>query len=168
MSSGSPASDAASAGPEAGGPYVGAMMRVVWQWVREQLYAGVLAAGYGDLNPAPVAIFRYPSIDGLRPTALAEQLQITKQSVNDLLGHLEGHGYLTREPDPGDGRARVVRLTPEGRKLERAINDEAHEAELGIAARLGPARFAQLREGLSLLVEDLTSTPDASPHPTGG
>ena len=27
-------------------------MRVVWQWVRDEMYAGVRAAGYDDLNAA--------------------------------------------------------------------------------------------------------------------
>ena len=141
---------------------MGAMMRVVWQWVREQLYVGVVAAGYDDLNPAHVAIFRYPTLEGLRPTVLAEQLQITKQSVNDLLGHLERHGYLTRTPDPSDGRARVIRLTPRGRRLEKAINTEARDAELRIATLLGPRRFEQLREALEVLARDLAATNHGS------
>lgn len=151
-----------SRGSEKGGPYVGAMLRVVWQWVREQLHAGVIAAGYDDLNPAHVATFRYPTLDGMRPTVLAEQLQITKQSVNDLLGHLQAHGYLSREPDPSDGRVRVIRLTPKGHRLETVINTEAREAELRIAALLGPRRFTQLRGGLEVLVRDLADTSNAS------
>jgi DNA-binding MarR family transcriptional regulator len=57
-------------------------------------------------------------LDGLRPIELAERLRITKQSVNDLLGHLEQHGYLIREPDPADRRARVLRLTAKGQHFE--------------------------------------------------
>ncbi len=75
------------------------MLRVVWQWVRDQLYEGVVAAGYEDLNPAHVGLWRYPGLDGLRPSQLADRVGITKQSVNDLLGHLERHGYLLRVPD---------------------------------------------------------------------
>ena len=75
--------------------YVGALMRVGWQWVRDQIYAGVVAAGYDDLNPAHVGLIRYPTLSGLRPTQLAEQVGITKQSVNDLLGHLERHNYFS-------------------------------------------------------------------------
>ena len=59
-----------------GGPYIGAMLRVIWLWVREQIFAGAVAAGYDDLNPAHVGLFRYPTLDGLRPTELAHQLQI--------------------------------------------------------------------------------------------
>ncbi len=137
-------------------PYVGAMMRVVWQWVRDQLYAGVVAAGYDDLNAAHVALWRHPGIDGLRPSQLADHVGITKQSVNDLLGHLERRGYLERVTDPADGRARVIRLTSKGRRLEETIYAEAGAAQLQIAEILGPRRFAQLHSTLELLTEQLS------------
>jgi DNA-binding MarR family transcriptional regulator len=135
------------------GPYLGGMLRISWQWIREQIFSGVLAAGYDDLNPAHVGLFRYPTLDRQRPSELADQLQITRQSVNDLLGHLEQAGYLTRESDPSDGRARVVRLTAKGRRLEKTINGQAQAAELQIAEMLGPRRFSQLRDALEELAE---------------
>jgi DNA-binding MarR family transcriptional regulator len=136
--------------------YVGAMLRQVWQWVRDQIYSGVVEAGYDDLNPAHVALFRYPSLDGLRPSEVAAQLQITKQSVNDLVGHLEQRGYVVRKRDPIDGRARVVRLTAKGRRLEKTINAQAHVAELRIAEMLGPRPFAELRHALEELSRRVT------------
>ena len=136
--------------------FVGAMLRVVWQWVRDQMYAGVVAAGYDDLNAAHVGLWRYPGLDGLRPSQLADELGITKQSVNDLLGHLERHGYLGRVPDSADGRARVIRLTSKGLRLEETIYAEARAAQLRIAEILGPRRFAQLHSSLELLTELLS------------
>jgi DNA-binding MarR family transcriptional regulator len=136
-----------------GGPLVGAMMRHAWQQVWKQIFSGVVATGFEDVNPAHVGLFRYPGLDGQRPSDLAEQLQITKQSVNDLLGHLETHGYLTREPDPNDGRARVVRLTAKGRQLQKVIHGQARAAEQQIADTLGARRYTQLRHAL----EDLTA-----------
>jgi DNA-binding MarR family transcriptional regulator len=141
-------------------PYVGAMLRVVWQWVRDQLYEGVVAAGYDDLNAAHVGLWRYPGLDGQRPSKLADQVGITKQSVNDLLGHLERNGYLLRVPVSGDGRARVIRLTSKGRRLGQTIYAEAGVAERRIAEILGPRRFAQLHSSLELLAEHLTASPD--------
>jgi DNA-binding MarR family transcriptional regulator len=140
-------------------PYMGAMMRLGWQWVRKQIFSGVVAAGYDDLNPAHVGLFRYPTLDRQRPSELAEQLQITKQSVNDLLSHLEQHGYLTREPDPNDGRARIVRLTEKGRQVEKTVTYQSKAAELRIAELLGPRRFSQLRDAL----EELTARVDRNP-----
>jgi len=140
-------------------PYVGAMLRVVWQSVRDQLYAGVVAAGYDDLNAAHVGLWRHPGLDGVRPSQLADRVGITKQSVNDLLGHLERHGYLLRVPDSADGRARVIRLTSRGRRLEQAIYAEAGAAEQRIAGILGPQRFAHLHNSLELLTEQLATSP---------
>lgn len=134
-------------------------MRLTWQWVREQIFLGVVAAGYDDLNPAHVALFRYPTLDRLRPSELADQLQITKQSINDLLGHLEQHGYLVREPDPSDRRARVVRLTLKGRRLDRTVNRQARAAEQRMAEMLGQRSFAQLHQALDELTERITRNP---------
>ena len=131
------------------------MTRIVWQWVRDRMYAGVVAAGYDDLNAAHVGLWRYPGLDGRRPTQLADEVGITKQSVNELLGHLEQRGYLDRVPDSADGRARVIRVTPKGRRLERTIYAEARTAQLQIAEILGPKRFAQLHSSLEELTEVL-------------
>ncbi|MEP6658726.1 MAG: MarR family transcriptional regulator [Acidimicrobiales bacterium] len=143
-------------GTSVNGPYVGALMRFVWQWVWERNYAGVADAGYNDITRAHVSMFRYPTLDWRRPTEIAEQLQISKQSVHELLTHLEQHGYLTREPDPSDGRARIVRLTTRGHELEQTINQLAHASELHIADLLGDRRFAQLRLSLEELRSKLS------------
>jgi DNA-binding MarR family transcriptional regulator len=135
------------------------MFRVVWQWVRDQLYAGVVAAGFDDLSAAHVGLWRYPGLEGVRPSQLADRAGITKQSVNDLLGHLEGHGYLLRVPDPVDGRARVIRLTAKGRRLQATIYVAAGAAQLRIAEILGPRRFAQLHGSLQLLADQLEGSP---------
>jgi len=139
-------------------PYVGALLGVVWQWVRDQLYAGVVAAGYDDLNAAHVGLWRYPGLEGLRPSQLADRRGITKQSVNELLGYLEQHGYLVRVPDSVDGRARVIRLTPKGWRLQKTIYAEAASAQLRIEEILGPRRFAQLHSSLELLTEQLAGS----------
>jgi DNA-binding MarR family transcriptional regulator len=135
------------------GRYVGALMRIAWQWVRQRIYENVVAAGYEDVKPAHVALFRYPTLEGRRPTVLAEELQITKQSVNDLLGHLEANGYLRRVRSQGDGRARVIRLTTDGRRLEATINRAAQDAERQIADALGQRRFAEMHTALEAFVD---------------
>lgn len=127
-------------------------MRVVHQWVLEHVYARVVAAGYEDLGRSQVSIFRYPTPDGLRPSELAEQLRITKQSVNGVLRDMEALGYLTRVRDPSDGRARVIRLTAKGKHLEAIVYDGARSAERAIAELLGQSGFAHLRSSLGKVV----------------
>ncbi len=146
------------------GPYVGALLGVVWSWVRDQLFAGVVAAGFDDLSAAHVGLWRYPGLEGLRPSQLADRVGITKQSVNDLIGHLERTGYLSRVPDLADGRARVIRLTSKGWRLQETIYDAAGAAQRRIEDILGPRRFAQLHGSLDLLVVQLGRVPAAPPR----
>lgn len=137
------------------GPFIGALSRLLWQWVRSRIYGAAVTAGFDDLNPAHVALFRYPSPDGSRPGELAEDLHITKQSVNELLGHLEECGYLVRDVDPDDRRGRRVRLTDRGLALQAAIWEAAAAAEREAAAAVGRDRVDDLRSTLLELVEVL-------------
>jgi DNA-binding MarR family transcriptional regulator len=82
-------------------------------------------------------------------------LQITKQSVNDLLGYMEERGYLVRAPDPTDGRARIVRLTPKGHRLDDVVYEAAGSAESAIVELLGARRFAQLRQSLDEITDSI-------------
>src|SRR5215208_6252392 len=116
-------------------PAIGALLRLAWQAVRDRIYEGVLAAGYSDLSRAHVLLFRWPTIDGLRPSELATRNQLSRQSINDLLSDLEKRGYLERTPDPTDGRARIVRFT-----------------EREWAQVIGESRFDEFRSTLSELV----------------
>jgi DNA-binding MarR family transcriptional regulator len=44
---------------------------------------------------------------------------MTHQSMSELVAALERRGWVERRPDPTDGRARLVCLTPEGSALTR-------------------------------------------------
>jgi DNA-binding MarR family transcriptional regulator len=96
------------------------------------------------LRAAHVQIFRFDGIDGATTAELAAHAGMTKQSMHELVNHLERHGYLTREPHPGDTRAKMLRLTPSGRALEHAV----HQAIAGVLEtwcdRLGEERFDTL------------------------
>ncbi|HZP39411.1 MAG TPA: MarR family transcriptional regulator [Methylomirabilota bacterium] len=143
------------------GPWIGSLLRHAWESVRRRIYQTVVAAGYADLTGAHVGLFRFESLEGSRPSRLAEQMSITKQSVNDLLRDLERRGYLVLRPDPSDRRARLVRLTARGRRLDAAVRAAAREAEREIRERLGEARFTALREALL----DLRGPPGSSARP---
>jgi DNA-binding MarR family transcriptional regulator len=135
------------------------MLRVVSNWVRDQVYAGVAEDGFEDLHPAHLALFRYPGLDGMRPSQLAGELQMTKQAVNQLAGHLEERGYIVREPDAVDRRGRVIRLTPKGQRVEAAVREHARAVERRIAEVLGPSGFGQLHTELAHLFREVTRSP---------
>ena len=141
-------------------PAIGALLRLAWQAVRDRIYEGVLEAGYTDLSRSHVLLFRWPTIDGLRPSELAARNQLSRQSINDLLSDLEKRGYLERTPDSTDGRARIVRLTERGWDLTQVISDMSFASESEWAEVIGERRFAEFRSTLSELVAHALSAEE--------
>ena len=133
-------------------PAIGALLRLAWQGVRERIYEGVLQSGYTDLSRAHVLLFRWPVIDGLRPSELAAHNQLSRQTINDLLRDLEKLGYLERTLDPTDGRARIVRLTERGWNLTQVISDMSFATESEWAQLIGERRYGEFRSTLCELV----------------
>ena len=130
------------------GPWVGALLRLAWAGVRDHIDEAVKAAGYVDLNRMHVSLFKHPTLDGMRPTGLADELRISKQMVNDVLRDLERLGYIRRDVDPADRRSRLIRLTTKGIKLEDTVRLAARDAEQQLERELGPERFHSFREAL--------------------
>lgn len=85
---------------------------------------------------------------GRKPTIgeLAERLQIKHHSAVDLIDRLERSGRIVREPGTEDRREVLVRLTPEGRRILRALSVE-HQIEL---TKVGPRLMRALAAAIRL------------------
>ena len=70
-------------------------------------------------------LHRHP--EGLKMRELSQHLMVTGGNVTGLTDELERDGLVTREASPGDRRAWIVRLTPEGRHGFEAMARE-HES----------------------------------------
>jgi len=125
--------------------HLGALLRTVWQGFRDEMIMTITRAGFDDIGAPHMQVFSHPGPEGLRPSEIAERLGVSKQTVNDLIGHLESCGYVHRVHDPVDGRARIVRPTNKGKRLEAAVRDAARIAEANIAAELGNESFQAFR-----------------------
>jgi len=139
-------------------PLIGALLRIPWETVRERMLTGLHQRGYSDLVPAHLNVLLYPGPENMRPSELAARTGMSKQALNYLLGQLEALGYLTRAQDSADQRSKRVHLTPRGQAAGAAMREIVLEIEAEWTQKLGPRRFAQLRDTLAQL-----STP---PDPT--
>jgi DNA-binding MarR family transcriptional regulator len=88
---------------------------------------------------------------------------MTKQSMHELVVHLERAGYLRREPDPADSRARLIRLTERGHELERDAQAASARLHLDWRERLGARRFHDLWAAL----QEITGRTGGPPEPAG-
>ena len=151
--------------PSSPPPLIGALLRVPWEGVRERMLTGLHERGYSDLVAAHLNVLLYPGPENMRPSELAARTGMTKQALNYLLGQLEALGYLARAPDSADQRFKRVHLTPRGRAAGAAMREIVMEIEAEWTQKLGPRRFAQLRDSLAKLssstpAEPLSLTPD--------
>jgi DNA-binding MarR family transcriptional regulator len=125
-----------------------------------ELHRRLEAEGHPKLRNAHGCVFRYIDAEGSRLTSLAAQSGLTKQAVGEFVDDLESLGYLERIPDPLDGRAKLIRLTPRGVEGTQAALRIFDDIEREWAKHFGAQRIADLREMLEELVAD-----DASSQP---
>lgn len=132
-------------------PPVAALLRRPAVRVRHLIMAGLHDAGYRDILPAHLGVFQYPGPDGQRPGILAARAHASKQAMNHLLHQLESGGYLVREPQPGDRRTRVVRLTERGWAAVEVIGQVCVAVEAEWKQALGTRTYVELRRALARL-----------------
>ncbi|WP_240505286.1 MarR family winged helix-turn-helix transcriptional regulator [Nocardia mangyaensis] len=69
--------------------------------------------------------------------------------MGELVAHLERFGYVAREPDPADRRARLIVATASGRAALALAARHIHRIEQALAAELGPESLDRLRAALA-------------------
>ena len=85
----------------------------------DELIERLKADGHEGVHPSHHALYENIDPDGTRLTELAARAAMTHQSMSELVANLERGGWVERRPDPSDGRARLVCLTPAGKDLVR-------------------------------------------------
>lgn len=125
---------------------IGALLRVPAEAIHRRIIRELNEAGFSGLSLAHMAVFRFPSADGVRPSVLAERAGMSKQAMNRLLGTLEDLGYLQRSDAPDEGRARLVHFTKRGHAAYARAIEVLREIEREWNAELGPRNFAKLKE----------------------
>jgi DNA-binding MarR family transcriptional regulator len=137
----------------AGDMLIGALLRVPAQAIHRRIIRELNAAGFDDLHLPHIAVLQFPGPDKARPATLAERAGMSKQAMNQLLGSLEGFGYIVRTDAPGEGGARIVRFTQRGHAAYAKIIDILRDIEREWSSELGPKRFTQLKALLTLVWE---------------
>ena len=107
---------------------------------------------YAHLRPRHMQIMPHIDLDGTRVTDLAARMDMTKQGVGQIIDDFERAGLLERVPDPEDGRAKLVRITEEGRASLMFGLSVLGRVEAELAEAVGKAELTRLRGTLAKLV----------------
>lgn len=118
----------------------------------QELVAEELARrGFSDLRPALLAVAQHVGPDGTRITELASRAWLTKATVVHAVDELERLGYVTRQPDPTDRRAKLVVMTARAREAEQVGREAIAVMREAWAELLGDEEMDALEAGLRRL-----------------
>ena len=121
------------------------LLREPFRAMSAELQGRLAARGHTEVRPAHGAVLQYLDDEGTRVTVLAERAGVAKQSMAQLVAHLEAHGYVERVPDRADGRAKLVRATARGREVFALARELVAEIDRRLEDRLGAAKVRRLR-----------------------
>ena len=124
------------------------LLREAFAALNDLAIARLAERGHGAVRPAHGAVFQYLDDAGTTVSTLAERARMTKQSMAELVRHLEAHGYVERLPDPEDRRAKLVHATDRGREVFAIAQAFVVETEERLLEVLGAARMRRLRDDL--------------------
>jgi DNA-binding MarR family transcriptional regulator len=101
-------------------------------------------------------VFANLGLGAVRVTELAERAQVTQQAMGKMLKELERMGYVAREVDSGDKRAKEIRLTERGIRLAAESLQVMEEVRGYYAQKIGERELDELESMLRDAVRKLS------------
>jgi DNA-binding MarR family transcriptional regulator len=139
------------------------LLREFYRDFERKILDRLASRGYGDIRASHSQVFANLGMGAVRVTELAERAQVTQQAMGKMLKELERLGYITREVDDSDRRAREIRLTQRGIDMTEVSLQVIDELYAEYADKVGAKRLTklenQLREAVGLL--ELTYLPES-------
>ncbi len=134
---------------------IGQLLGLMLGRFRADLFSRAEEAGYTSLRHTHLQVFGNIDWTGTRLTDLAARAGMTRPSMLELVDELVKAGYLERRPDERDGRAKLICLTRDGRRVVAQALRAVRDIERIYAQEVGAARFDEacltlqqlLREG---------------------
>lgn len=134
---------------------VGQLLVRLLREFRDDLAAPRANAGYGDIREPHFQIFGNIRMGGIRLTELADRAQLSLAATSELVNDLADLGYLTRRPDPADGRAKLIDLTRRGLNLMADAGERVADIEHRWSRVVGAKDFAQMCLTMHRLLDEL-------------
>ena len=97
--------------------------------------------------------------EGRTQAELAAEADVEQATAANTLNRMERDGLIARVPNPGDGRSRLITLTPRARGLRDAAEAAAEAANAEALAGLSDARRAAWSEASAAMIADWQGHP---------
>ena len=128
------------------------LFAMAYRLLVDQLHERLAERGWADVRPAFGFVLLALRAGPASLRDLPDALGTSKQAVSKLVDAMVAAGYVERAADPGDARAKRVRLSDRGRALLDAVEEIYAELEQGWEQVLPADRVAALRGDLVLVL----------------
>ncbi len=108
--------------------------------------------GHPLIRPSHATVFANLSEGAVRVTELAERAHVTQQAMGKMLKEMERIGYIVRDVDGSDRRAKKIRPTQRGLELMRDSVVAVEEVRQFYANQVGEEALNDLEASLSRCV----------------
>lgn len=125
------------------------LLALAYRSMIDDLHTRLAARAWENIRPAYGFVLLAVRDEPLTPTALATQLDVTKQAASKLADAMVTDGLLTRVVDKTDSRRKLLALTPRGVELLAAVESIYAELEAEWAESIGPAEVDAMRTNLA-------------------
>ena len=126
--------------------------------IRTQVHGELkdLARQAGLTDTQTDVLWRLSREEEMTARRLADRLQCDASTATSMIDRLEKRGLVRRVPHPGDRRAKIIQLTPQGCDLRDRVME--HTTEHSPFARLDRESRLRLHALLREVVDGATST----------
>ena len=121
-----------------------------------EIEEGLRDRGIWELRPNQARTLLLVDRTGTRLSELAQRAGVTKQRMMQVVDDLQSVGCVRRTPDPGDARAKVVRLTAKGLRHRAEARRTMLAVEARVRRQLGGRRYDQL----AMLLEEFSQAEE--------
>jgi DNA-binding MarR family transcriptional regulator len=128
---------------------IGRLLNDAFRQFQGRVLALLAAEGFADVRAAHLHVTRNLDIGGTRATDLAARAGMTKQAMGEMVEQCIALGLVRREPDPADGRARILRFSDRGLRLLECLRLAVATAQAEMAAQLGEDRLQVVLDALA-------------------
>ena len=107
-----------------------------------------------DLTPLEFAVLRYVGEEpGIDQSGLCERIGIDRNSTSLLITRLESKGFIDRRMNGADRRARILNVTPRGKRLHDRVLPKVAAGRQRMLSVLAPEERELLLDLLVRLIE---------------
>ena len=135
-------------------PYTQSLLLYAYQATARDLTDLLQRSGHPEIRPKHGAVFANLDREGTRATALAARAGIGKAAMGELIDELERLGYVERQPDPDDRRAKRILPTPAALDVTCLVHSFNERLEERLRHRLGERAYDSLRTSLRAIAPE--------------